>query len=91
MLNAVVKSLGAFLEPEDLKRAREAYSLATTYICFNEAEFSHVQPGRLAKRLAHLVIRLVREAEEDAPESLSTRALDVLREANLEERRPFAA
>jgi N-acetylmuramoyl-L-alanine amidase len=79
MLNAVVRSLGVVLETEDLERAREAYSLAVTHIYFHKAEFAHVQSRTLSTRLAHLVIRLVRNNPENDSEKLSQQALSVLR------------
>jgi len=80
MLDAVVKSLGAVLEPEDLKRVREAYTIATAYIGVHEPEFSHVQPRRLRTRLAHLLIRLARDGECDC-QTLSDQAVLALRAA----------
>lgn len=79
MLNAVVQSLGTILQPEDLNKAREAYSLAITQICFNEAEFAHIQPRSLTTRLAHLVIRLVQKNAAQDAEDVSEQALSVLR------------
>ncbi len=83
MLNAVVQSLGTVLEPEDLNKAREAYSLAITQICFNEAEFAHIQPRTLTTRLAHLVIRLVQKNQAQDAEEISEEALSVLRLSGL--------
>jgi hypothetical protein len=79
MLNAILRSLGVVLEPEDRERAREAFSLAVTHICFHEAEFAHVQSRTLSTRLAHLVIRLAGKNPKDDPEKLSQQALSVLR------------
>ena len=78
MLDAVVRSLGTVLEPEDLARARHAYSLAITYVGLNETEFSHLRPRRLRTRLAHLVIRFARNGEGDA-QALSDQAVSALR------------
>ena len=77
MLDAVVKSLGAVLEPEDLARAREAYSLALTYVGGHETEFAHLQPRRLRTRLAHLVIRMAQDGERDC-RILSEQAVSAL-------------
>jgi hypothetical protein len=85
MLNAVVRSLGTVLEPEDLKKACEAYSLAITHICFNDTEFAHLQQRTLATRLAQLIIRLTPDGQDDDAERLSERALSVLRAADLRE------
>ena len=79
MFNAVVRSLGVVLETEDLERAREAYSLVVTQIYFHKAEFAHVQSRTLSTRLAHVVIRLVRNNPENDSEKLSQQALSVLR------------
>jgi hypothetical protein len=78
MLEAVVKSLGTVLEPEDLKRVREAYAIAADYVGVHASEFSHVQPRRLRTKLAHLVIRLACDGESD-PQILSEQALSGLR------------
>jgi hypothetical protein len=78
MLDAVVKSLGTVLEPEDLERARGAYALAITHIDLNETEFAHVQRRRLRTRLAHLVIRLARDRAGDC-QALSDEAVSALR------------
>jgi hypothetical protein len=78
MLDAVVRSLGAVLEPEDLTRVREAYAIAADYVVVHTSEFAHLQPRRLRTRLAHLLIRLAREGESD-PLILSEQALSGLR------------
>jgi hypothetical protein len=78
MLDAVVKSLGTILEPEDMKRVREAYAIAADYVIGNSAEFAHLRPQRLRTRLAHIVIRLARDGESD-PRTLSEQALSGLR------------
>jgi hypothetical protein len=83
MLNAIMRSLGVVLEPEDQERACEAFSLAVTHICFHEAEFAHVQSRTLSTRLAHLVIRLAGKNPEDDPEKLNQQALSVLRYADI--------
>ena len=74
----MVKSLGAVLEPEDMERARQAYSLAISYIGGHETEFAHLQPRRLQTRLAHLVIRLAHDEERDW-RILSEQAVSALR------------
>jgi hypothetical protein len=78
MLDAVVKSLGTILEPEDLKRVREAYAIAADYVVGNSDEFAHLRPQRLRTRLAHLVIRLACDGESD-PRIISEKALSGLR------------
>jgi hypothetical protein len=78
MLDAVVKSLGTVLEPEDLQRVREAYAIAADYVVGNSDEFAHLQLRRLRTRLAHLVIRLACDGESD-PRILSEKALLGLR------------
>lgn len=78
MLDAVVKSLGTILEPEDMERVREAYAIAADYVVGNSAEFAHLRPQRLRTRLAYLLIRLARDGESD-PRILSERALSGLR------------
>jgi hypothetical protein len=83
MLNAIMRSLGVVLQPEDQDRAREAYSLAVTHIRFHEAEFAHVQSRSLSTRLARVVIRLAGKNREYDPEKLSQQALSVLRYADI--------
>ncbi len=78
MLEAVVKSLGTVLEPEDLERAREVYSRALASIEPNAAEFSHFQSRRLRTRLAHIVIRLARDGTRDC-QALCEQAVSALR------------
>jgi hypothetical protein len=78
VLDAVVRSLGTVLEPEDLERVRQAFTLATAYIDVHEPEFAAVQPRRLRTRLAHLLIRLACEGERDC-ETMSEQALSALR------------
>jgi hypothetical protein len=78
MLEAVVKSLGTVLEPEDLERAREVYSRALASIDPNAAELSHFQSRRLRTRLAHIVIRLARDGTGDC-QVLCERAVAALR------------
>jgi hypothetical protein len=78
MLEAVVKSLGTVLEPEDLERAREVYARALASIEPNAAEFSHLQSRRLRTRLAHIAIRLARDGTRDC-QALCEQAVAALR------------
>ena len=81
MLDAVVRSLGTVLEPEDLDRVREAYTIATGYMSAHASEFSHLPSRRLRTRLAHVLIKLASEGERDC-QALSEQAVLALRAAD---------
>ncbi|MBV8848093.1 MAG: hypothetical protein JOZ16_00750 [Methylobacteriaceae bacterium] len=81
MLDAVVKSLGLVLEPDDIARVRDAYAISIEYVAAHEPEFCHWQPRRLRTKLAHHLIKLAAEGGRDC-QALSDQAILALRVPN---------